>query len=44
MSIAVYASSEAALAEQSVNSATKKPPPKRQIVARADQVSQPEPR
>jgi len=43
MSIGEFTMSEAAVSEQP-SSSTKKPPPKRQITAQSDVVTQPEPR
>jgi hypothetical protein len=43
MSIGEFSTSEAAVSEQPSES-SKKPPPKRQIIAQADPVTQPEPR
>ena len=44
MSIGEFSTSEAALSEQPTETSNKKTPPKRQIIAQSDQVSQPEPR
>jgi hypothetical protein len=44
MSIGEFTMAEAALSQQAAGSPVKKPPPKRQIIAQADVVAQPEPR
>jgi hypothetical protein len=44
MSIGEFSTSEAALSEQPAETSTKKTPPKRKVIAQADQVTQPEPR
>jgi hypothetical protein len=44
MSIGEFATSEAAVSEQPVESVGKKTPPKRQTTAKADAQAQPEPR
>ena len=44
MSIGEFSTSEAALSEQPAETSSKKVPPKRQVIAQADQATQPEPR
>jgi hypothetical protein len=44
MSIGAFATGEAALSEQTTNASEKKTPPRRQTVAKADAVTQPEAR
>jgi hypothetical protein len=44
MSIGTFAIGAAAVSEQPSDTGNKKPPPRRQIVAQADQIAQPEAR
>jgi len=44
MSIGEFSTGEAAVSQQTAETSTKKTPPKRQVIAQADQVTQPEPR